>query len=153
MFPSPSTLVLHGLDETHKLDVLLAVLHARKLNPAIVRCKECLGGRHLLARIFGACLLALGRGAEAEKYDRIDGVNALLGGLGKLFKRVEGEEMQKAVLVLDGVDRARSVGGLLPALARLGDLVKLHSIETGNILTKSRYQDYLWSSPLPPRDP
>jgi origin recognition complex subunit 5 len=95
---------------------------------AAIQCQECLSQRHLLSKIFSACLTTLAVEEDDEQYDRIDTVNALAVGLEKLFRR----HAQKLVLVLDEIDEQRgAVATLLPALARLGDLVHTHMRRKG----------------------
>jgi origin recognition complex subunit 5 len=85
-----------------------------------VKCTECLSLRHLLSKIFVACVKATGQLQALEQYDRVDGLNGLTVGLQKLFQNYD----QKLVLVLDGIHRQRGASPtLLPALARLGDAV------------------------------
>lgn len=101
-----------------------------------MRSTECITGRHLLTKILWATLEALGRKAEWEGFGkgRCEHVSALAVLLGSLLdgSARRGEEDQgegqggedRFVLVLDGVDRQREAPGtLLPALARLGDMV------------------------------
>ena len=128
IYPSPSALVAHGIERTHRLELIQAVLEARDITHAIIRCQESLSQRHLLCKIFAATLGALGAEADAEAFDRLDSVNALAVNLEKLFRG----KNEKVVLVLDEVEeQARAGGCLLPALARLGDLVRIH---TGNVV-------------------
>jgi origin recognition complex subunit 5 len=120
IFPAPRTLVVHGFEQTNKVEVIEGVLKARCLRHVIIKCRECLSQRHLLSKIFTTCLNALGRGESAEQYDRIDSMNALVGGLEKLFRQRE----ERLILVLDGVDKQRGLGPtILPSLARMVDLV------------------------------
>lgn len=105
-----------------------------------MRSTECITGRHLLTKILWATLEALGRKAEWEGFGkgRCEHVSALAVLLGSLLdgsarrgEEDQGEgqgegqgEKDRFVLVLDGVDRQREAPGtLLPALARLGDMV------------------------------
>jgi len=104
------------------LAVVNSVLKARNLNSVVLRSKDCLSQRHLLSKIFATCVHALGQQSQIEQYDRVDGLNALLGNLRKLFERAgDGERL---VLVLEDIDKQKQPGlTLLPALARLGDQV------------------------------
>jgi origin recognition complex subunit 5 len=124
IFPPPRTLVAHGLEQTSKLQVISAVLEARSLRYVTVKCRECLSQRHLLAKIFAACLSALNVEGDADQYGRIDSTIALAVGLEKLFERQDG----KVTLVLDSIDKQIGQGPtLLPALARLSDMVNAHA--------------------------
>ena len=113
---------MYGLEQTHKLEVVTALLEARELRHAVVRCQESLSQRHLLSKIFAACLTALELEADAEQCDRLDSINALTVNLEKVFRTQD----RKIVLVLDELDEQRGAAAtLLPALARLGDLVSV----------------------------
>ena len=96
------------------------MLAARQIRHAVVRCQESLSQRHLLSKIFAACLTTLDLEAGAEQHDKLDSINALANNLEKLFRK----EQRRVVLVLDEVDEQGGAAvTLLPALARLGDLV------------------------------
>ncbi|RMD43244.1 hypothetical protein DV735_g1882, partial [Chaetothyriales sp. CBS 134920] len=124
-FPPPSTLVAYGIEPTHKLDVITAVLGVRQVRHAIVRCAECVSPRHLLNKIFTACLTLLGRQDEADEYDRIDSVNALAINLERLFRKQEAS----IVLVLDQLDSLMSGSQMLvAALVRFPDMVPSMSL-------------------------
>ena len=119
-FPYPRILVAYGLEQTSKYEVVTAILEARSLKHAVVKCRECLSQRHLLTKIFAACLTTLGEDDTAEQYDRIDSINSLALCLEKLARK----KQEKVILVLDGIDKQRgAITTLLPSLARLGDLV------------------------------
>ena len=107
----------------------------------IIKCRECLSQRHLLPKIFAAGLRALDAEGEAEQYDRIDSINALVVNLEKLFRK----RNERMMVVLDAIDKQRGAGAtLLPALARLGDLVGAfrRSLTQGLTRTGSKYLDY-----------
>ncbi|RMZ83982.1 hypothetical protein DV737_g1342, partial [Chaetothyriales sp. CBS 132003] len=119
-FPPPSTLVAYGIAPTHKLEVITAVLEARRARHVLVRCAECVSPRHLLNKIFTACLTLLARHDEADEYDRVDSVNALVVNLDKLFRKQEA----RIVLVLDQLDSLTGTSQMLvAALVRLPDTV------------------------------
>ena len=136
-----------GLDQSSKLQVITSCLAVRNFRSAIIKVRDCLSQRHLLSKIFAACVDALARQDEVDRgtdndgvdvqqlieegrYDRVDGINALVNNLRRLFEldaRKSGMEAPrtKLVLILDGIDRLRGASTtLLPALARLGDLVR-----------------------------
>lgn len=122
-FAPPPTTVVYGLEGASKLEVIDAVLAAQELTYTVVKSRECLSQRHLLGKIFTACLHALEQGDKVEDYDRIDSLNALSVNLQQVFKSTAG----KVVLVLDSVDEVKGAGlTMLPALARLGDIVGRH---------------------------
>ena len=86
--------------------------------------------RHLVGKLFAGCLHTLGCESDAEEYDTVDGINALVVCLEKLFRK---RSEEKVVVVLDSIDdmKATSTGlgtMLLPALARLGDVVSVGSL-------------------------
>lgn len=152
--PSPATVVVHGISATCKTTITRAVLAELRVPHAIVRCTECITGRHLLTKILWAVLEALGRKSEWEAFGkgRCEHVSSLAVLLATILSgpgpgtgtgsgstagngdgstrngtaSTLGNENGKFVLVLDGVDRQREAPGtLLPALARLGDMVRL----------------------------
>lgn len=87
----------------------------------MVKSRECLSQRHLLGKIFTACLHAVEQGEKVEDYDRIDSLNALSVNLQQLFQNTAG----KVILVLDSIDEVKGAGStMLPALARLADIVR-----------------------------
>ncbi|KAH0840494.1 origin recognition complex subunit Orc5 [Fonsecaea pedrosoi] len=144
-FPSPSVLVAYGLESTSKTIAIVEVLRWREIPHGIVKCRECLSQRHLLSKIFAVCVAALGReqgqeqGNQTEQqFDRTDSINALVGNLRRLFERVvvdsKSSKKNKFVAVIEDADALRQPGPtLLPALARLGDVIPGFSV----ILTSS----------------
>ncbi|KAJ9617023.1 hypothetical protein H2200_000744 [Cladophialophora chaetospira] len=125
-FPSPPILVAYGLEQSSKRQVINSVLQAREIAHTIIKSKECLSQRHLLSKIFAASITTLGHGGQIEQYEKTDNINSLLGNLRKLFERLE---RVKFVVILEDADELRQPGPtLLPALARLGDLIPGFSI-------------------------
>ncbi|EXJ60746.1 hypothetical protein A1O7_04899 [Cladophialophora yegresii CBS 114405] len=119
--PSPSLLVAYGFEQSSKREVIINVLRAREVTHAFIRTKECLTQRHLLSKIFAVCISTLGCEGHIDRYEKVDSINALLGNLRKLFERVKG---RKFVVVIEDADELKQPGPtLLPALARLGDIV------------------------------
>jgi origin recognition complex subunit 5 len=115
---------VYGLQGTSKLQTVCAVLSAREITHAVVKSRECLSLRHLLSKIYTACVATLytegDERAEELYHSRTDSVNALYVNLQKLLQG----RHEKLVLVLDGIDKQKGVNPTtLPALARLGDLV------------------------------
>ncbi|KIW79687.1 hypothetical protein Z517_06301 [Fonsecaea pedrosoi CBS 271.37] len=145
IFPSPSVLVAYGLESTSKTTAIVEVLRWREIPHGIVKSRECLSQRHLLSKIFAVCVAALGReqgqGQEnqtGQQFDRTDSINALVGNLRRLFERVvvdsKSNQKNKFVAVIEDADALRQPGPtLLPALARLGDVIPGFSV----ILTSS----------------
>ena len=120
-FPSPPILVAYGLESFSKREVIASVLQGRGIDHAIIKGRECLSQRHLLSKIFAGCITSLAREATIGQYDKTESINALVGHLRKLFESVVGVGL---VVVIEDVDDLRQLGPtLLPALARLGDLV------------------------------
>lgn len=140
-YPSPPLLVASGLDQVNKIHVLTTCLTSRNLSFAIVKVRDCLSQRHLLSKIFAACISAgvgsqqtddfedsLQQLVDEGRYDRIDSTNALMHNLQKLYhvqpQQSKGKTSSRLVLILDGIDMLRGASlNLLPALARLGDMV------------------------------
>lgn len=101
-------------------------LEARRLEHAIVRCRECITGRHLLESTIGAVQSTLQQdqaiGEHAGYHGRCENLGVLTAHLQRLLR---GD--RKFVLVLDAVDKQRDAQPtLLPALARLGEFVCAH---------------------------
>ena len=147
-------MVVHGLEETHKTDVVTAVLEARRLRYVLVRAGECLSVRHLVGKLFAGCLRTLGCESDAEEYETVDSINALAVCLEKLFRKRPAE---KVVVVLDGIDDMKATSTnlgttLLPALARLGDVVSVAALSYLNSGAKGndRYRKFRLFSPQPP---
>lgn len=124
-FPSPPVLVAYGLEGTDKLKCITRVLESRARTHVVVKCADCLSQRHLLSKIFAACIVALREAEHIEEYGKIDTMNSLVVNLQRLFERTARDgRCQKLVLVLKCIDEQR--GGtttLLPSLARLPDLM------------------------------
>lgn len=106
-----------------------------------LRCAEYITVRHLLYKTIGGTAAALDLEDKDKRYVNCDNVSGLTVALQDMLhdgvKRSYGEdsmegvvmgEGQKLVLVFDGIDRQREATGLLmPALARLGEIVRLSS--------------------------
>lgn len=104
------------------------VLDSSALLHAIIPCKECITGRHLLERTISACLDALetasGQTIDRSRYIRTESLSVLTVHLQTLLSGT-----QNFVLVFDGVDEQREAPHtLLPALARLSEIVSLFTI-------------------------
>ncbi|KIX09151.1 uncharacterized protein Z518_00229 [Rhinocladiella mackenziei CBS 650.93] len=121
VFPSPPVLVAYGLEYTDKTEVIVNVLEKSGIQYAVIKSRECLNQRHLLSKIFAACVSALAQESQIEQYDKLDSINALLGNLRRIFEQNSGG---KFVIVLEEIDRLKQAGQtLIPALARLGDQI------------------------------
>ncbi|KAL4872731.1 hypothetical protein BDV12DRAFT_182759 [Aspergillus spectabilis] len=127
----PSTIVVHGISATGKSTIVSNVLAALEVPHAIVRSPECITGRHFMTKILWATLEALGRRNEWEKFGkgRCEHVSSLAVLLGECLASSPGKEVEKFALVLDGIDNQREAPPtLLPALARLGEMIPSLSI-------------------------
>ena len=83
--------------------------------------------RHLVGKLFAGCVRTLGCESDAEEYETVDSINALAVCLERLFRK---RPKEKVVVVLDGIDDMKATSTslgttLLPALARLGDVVSV----------------------------
>lgn len=139
---SPPTVVVHGPEATGKSGLVAAYLESAGLQHAVVRCEECITGRHLLERAITASADALqdfGTGTRskyASASTRCENISAFTNLLENLLN-----QSSKFVLVLDGIDKQREAQPtLMPALARLGRLVWLiqWQIDTKYVLTATR---------------
>lgn len=147
--------MLYGLEATAKSAVTKAVLEklstdqASRLKFAVVKSAECITARHLLERTLGHVVRALDR---SDYNSRCENLAQLVVELGKLLQGHRDESAgdgsgfcaqgRRFVLVFDGIDRQRDAPGtLLPALARLGEMVKFCSMTTRTYAKiPSRYQ-------------
>ncbi|KAI7364161.1 hypothetical protein KC354_g5920 [Hortaea werneckii] len=122
LLPSPSTIVGYGPHATGKSSITTSYLEARKIQHAIVQCRECVTGRHLLERTVAAVHEAVQteHSQATDTYTgRCENISSLAVHLQQLL-----EKREKFVLVLDGVDKQRDAPPtLLPALARIGDMI------------------------------
>lgn len=136
-------LIAYGPEDAAKLDTIRYVLNDQGLGNVTVNCRECLSQRHLLTKIFGQCVEALGLQEllEDTRFDRIDSINALVGNLKKLLTG----RQKKLVLVLEGADQQRgATATLFPAIARLSDVVgAIKRLFIQMTLTHLRYHVYL----------
>ncbi|TLD31724.1 4-aminobutyrate aminotransferase [Venturia nashicola] len=122
-FPTPTSLVLHGLQATGKTAVTRAVLKALKTPHAVIDSRECITGRQLLERSFAASVEALSRPSNADidisDYGRCENLSALQVNLERLL-----EKQKSFTLVFDGIDQQREAPlTLIPALARFGETI------------------------------
>ncbi|KAK5122763.1 hypothetical protein LTR85_003678 [Meristemomyces frigidus] len=120
--PSPSTIVAYGPHATGKSSILKAYLGGKGLQHAIIQCRECVTGRHLLERTVAAVHAATQEDVDGETegyIGRCENISALAVHLQRLLAKQD-----KFVLVFDGIDRQREAPPtLLPALARLGEMI------------------------------
>lgn len=130
---------MHGAHATGKTSVLKAVVEDSKLRHAYMSCEEHITERHLLERTVVTITQAIHTTANGHaKAARCETVNALVAHLEQLVGR------EKFVLVLDGIDKQREASPmLLPALARLSEVVRHHIRMLGAVLTSCRLLDWL----------
>lgn len=126
--PSPTSLVLYGPQATGKSGIVRAYLESSGLRHAIIRCRECVTGRHLLERTVGAVYEAMreeGDDHEVGSYPgRCENISALAVHLQKLLA-----SRDKFLLIFDGIDKQREAPPtLLAALARLGETIPRLSV-------------------------
>ena len=98
--PSPSNLILHGLENTCKSTLVRRILALSTVSHAIVQSQECITGRHLLESIVAACIKSLDTTADVHvdysRYGRCENLAALAVHLQRLL-----DDVPKFVLVLD----------------------------------------------------
>ena len=153
--PSPSTIVLYGAHATGKSSIVRSYLEASSSSPpssssdgrlqhAIIRCRECVTGRHLLERTVAAVHAATTASASASNASGENGSGSGGGGgSGSYAGRCETisalavhlqhllAQRPKFVLVFDGIDQQREAPPtVLPALARLGETVRPPALPT-----------------------
>ncbi|KAF6219962.1 hypothetical protein HO133_003787 [Letharia lupina] len=121
--PSPSTILLHGVEATGKSLTIKAVLEAIDTPSAIVRSQECITTRHLLERTIAVVKEALAAHGHLEEAHGLDGRCENISAFRvELQHLLEGKE--KFILVFNGIDRqCEAAPTLLPAIARLGEIL------------------------------
>lgn len=123
--PIPSCLVAFGPETSNKYETIKYVLDRENIEHVTINCRECLSQRHLLTKIFAKFVTYLGKEDMLDKCDRLDNINALASNLRKLLSGRE----PPLVLVLHSADHQRgATPTLLPALARLGELVRKRQV-------------------------
>jgi origin recognition complex subunit 5 len=100
-----------------------------------VKSAECITGRHLLETIVGAIAHSIGWKGNVHRCENLAQLAVEIDRLldGNSHKpNSDGEDdgtKSKFVLVLDGIDKQRDAPPtLLPALARMGEIVSVHLI-------------------------
>ena len=120
---TPPTIIVHGTQATGKSSIVSAYLETQRRRHVVIKCKECITGRHLLERTVAAVHESLQEGLQNGEFDAFNGrcenLSALTVQLQRLLKNGE-----RFTLVFDGVDKQRDAPPtLLPALARLAEFV------------------------------
>ncbi len=116
--------MVHGPDAAGKSAIVREYLQSSGLSHAIVNCRECITGRHLLEQTISKCLDALDAYSDTNfdtsRYVRCESLSALAVQLQALL-----ENRGRFALVLDGVDKQREAPPtLFAALARFGEMVR-----------------------------
>lgn len=122
---SSSTLIIHGVEATGKSLTIKAILDAIDTPSAVIQSRECITTRHLLERTVTLIKEALkihdSNENDTDGDGRCESISAFVVELQQLLKGRE-----RTILVFDGIDRQRDAAPtLLPALARLGEIVSL----------------------------
>ncbi len=102
-----------------------------------MKSAECIGGRHLLEQIVGAASKALQWNGTVGRCENISQLVVQLGALLENWTAQRAEPAKRRlVLVFDGIDKQRDAPvTLLPALARLGDVVSRLPISVSKSVT------------------
>ena len=122
---SPSNVVVYGVPATGKSFTICAILNAIDTPAVVINSHECITTRHLLERTISATKEALKGQSNREEVDirdgRCDSISAFVVELQHLL-----EGRGKFILAFDGIDDQREAAPtLLPAIARLGEIVGL----------------------------
>ncbi len=143
----PKNIVIYGLEATGKSSITAAALsrlcsssaspglepdglddREEGLQYAVVKSAECITGRHLLETIVGSIAHAIGwKGAV----HRCENLSQLAVEIARLLDgsshKLNADGNSNFFLVLNGIDRQRDAPPtLLPALARMGEVVSDH---------------------------
>ena len=124
LFSIPN-LVLHGTEATGKSLTINVLLSAIDSPSTVIRSKECITTRHLLERTLTKVQEALGDTSPSVD-GRCESISTFVAQLQRLL-----EDQKKFILVFDNIDRQREAAPtLLPALARLGELVCIRQLSS-----------------------
>jgi origin recognition complex subunit 5 len=131
-FPSPSNLVVHGLEATGKSSITKSILETLDVRHAVVDSKECITGRHLLEKAAVSSrenAKELNSEVESLVNSRCENLSALSAQLEQLL-----QNQDKFVLVFDGIDRQKEAPPtLIPALARMAAAVRMISMQVFSV--------------------
>ena len=122
---APQSLVIHGVEATGKSLAVQSLLRILSEPSVIIRCRETVTTRHLLERTISSVKETLAEHPEAPIPPKTDGrcenIASFVAELHILLQAVD-----RFILVFDNVDQQREPAPtLLPALARLGEIVRL----------------------------
>lgn len=137
-------LLVHGLEATGKSLTIINTIKSLGVPSAFAGSKECITARHLLERALAAAINALDGTEDGETMTSFDGrCDSISAFVVQLQYLLEGKG--RFTLVFDGIDRQREAPPtLLPAIARLGEIVSLGVCFLIARLNLCRYQ----TSPL-----
>jgi origin recognition complex subunit 5 len=124
-FPTPPSLVIHGLEATGKSSITESILETLDVPHAIINSRECITGRHLLEQTTLTCRDVIGKRSGSDSKPvaqvRCDSLNGLVNQLEKIL-----HGQPRLILVFDGIDRQREAPPtLMTALARFGSIVSV----------------------------
>ena len=123
----PPTVIVHGVEATGKSLTINAILGVLNTPSAVIKSQECITARHLLERALTATSESLSSHGPSQDIDgRCENISAFVVQLQHLLPN-----QQKFILVFDGIDRQRECPPtLIPALVRLGEIVRLSHLLT-----------------------
>ena len=128
---SPSTLVLHGAEATGKTLTVKAVLQSLHTPSTTIQSKECITTRYMLERTLASVQTALERDVSSTVISGDGKCESISVFVFQLQRLLEGRE--RFILVFDGIDCQREAEPtLLPAIARLGELVNFPTSYVSN---------------------
>lgn len=115
---------MHGPEGTCKTSIVNETLQESDTPYVVIKCRECITGRHLIEQILFSCLNAVvskdDSGVDRSLYTRCESLSALAVGLQALLK-----DYTKFVLVLDNIDQQREASSSLVAgLIRIAESVR-----------------------------
>ncbi len=133
-------LLVHGLEATGKSLTIRHVIESLGVPSAFAGSKECITARHLLERTLAAAIDTLDGTNNNETMTNSDGrCDSISAFVVQLQYLLEGKG--RFILVFDGIDRQREAPPtLLPAIARLGEIVSLGICSLIPRLNLCRYQ-------------
>ena len=118
LFPSPRTIVIHGLSATGKSSITRAVLRLLNSQYVWVQAKAAITARQIFEEIYRGVANLLSDGSSSKT----ESLSVLVAKLDVLLRTVQSE---KIFIVLDGIDETKEGGpGLLAGLTRVGETVR-----------------------------
>lgn len=144
---------MHGVEATGKTAVITSLLrniarHVSTLRYSVVHADQCITARHLFESIVSAVSESLHASSNRQR-TRCETLAQLDVELCQFLKYETKETDFRFVLVLDALDRARDAPPtLIPAMARLSEIVSLSSIRNCRRLLTGLVVDSLPHSSL-----